>query len=162
MRLKWEGLLDTESRISIPLILKGNAATVSKLKTEVKRDKIKRYTMMADKNEGGLSMPEFSLKVKALKVAMLQRICQEGNEKWKILPLYYINKYGGKQLVLKMNFLNERKIPVEISIPEFYKQLIISWYSCVSNNKESPKDSTDIRKEIIWGNQWILHDGKQI
>ena len=120
-----------------------------------KRDKIKRTTMMAERQDGGLNMPDFSIKDKAIKVSMLSKIIQPGNEKWKILPRYYLNMYGPNYLVLTFNFPHPDRLPTELKIPQFYKQLIQAWYCSKKLPSCRPNDSRSIRESLIWGNKWI-------
>ena len=82
-----------------------------------KRDKVKRMSIIRDREEGGLKMTDFRLLNRTLKIQSLNRILQEGNEKWKAIPRYYLNKGGPNYLILKVDpgsdltFLNNQQMP---------------------------------------------------
>ena len=96
-----------------------------------KRDKIKRNTIIAEKSEGGLKMVDFRLKDKALKCMMLKRLLEPGKEKWKAIPMYYLDKYGGAGLLLSVHALPyECKEDSGNKVPLYYKQLISALHAC--------------------------------
>jgi len=126
-----------------------------------KPDKVRRDTMIASKSNGGLDMVDFRLKDKSFKVKMLQRILDPGEGKWKILPRYYLDIAGPKNILLHV-----QKLPLDhlskLSIPMYYKQLIMSLHACKKLPSQAPSTASDIRKQMIWGNKWILFKGKSL
>ena len=126
-----------------------------------KRDGVKRASIMAGKNEGGLNMINFYFQEKACKMIMLKRIIEPGNQTWKILPRYFLNKYGEKYLVLHMN-VPKHVLEADNSIPHFYKNLISTWYSCKFQPLQSLLNVRDIRHQILWGNSLIKYKGKML
>ena len=127
-----------------------------------KRDKVKRDTMIGGKLEGGLKMVDYRLKDKALKVTMLKRILEPGDERWKIIPLHYFNKTGQNSLLFNANRLPDECINGEMDMPIFYKQLLMSLNSCKHKAKSPPCTATSVRQQMIWGNEWITYKGKSL
>ena len=126
-----------------------------------KRDHVKRDTIIASKEEGGLNMINFRLLDKSLKVTMLKRIIEPGNERWKILPQYYLNIFGPEYLILHINAL-ERKIIKELMIPNVYKDIISAWQECRHNPRDvAPSNVREIQNQILWENNLIRFHGKR-
>ena len=127
-----------------------------------KRDKVKRLTMIGTKPKGGMSMIDYNLKDLALKADMLRRLLLKGNEKWKILPLHHINKFGENLLILKLNSKTCEHILRKENIPSYYKQLIRAWHKCKEEQNNMPTEAAKIRAQIIWGNKWVTSNGKTL
>ena len=75
-----------------------------------KRDRVKRDTVIASRHEGGLNMINFILQDQAMKLNMLKRILQPGNERWKIIPRHYLNFPGKHYFILHANQPSEERI----------------------------------------------------
>ena len=58
-----------------------------------------------------------------------------------------------------MNANEEKHIP--INLPTFYKQVIYCWHLSGGGNK-APKNVSDIRTQILWGNKYIQNKGKTL
>jgi len=127
-----------------------------------KRDHVKRDTMIASKIEGGLKMVDFRLKDKALKVMMLKKILEPGNENWKSIPLSYLNKLGSISVLLNVHMMPKECTKGEIYIPAYYKEMLIALNSCKNRNRIYPSSVIHVREQVIWGNQWIKCKGKPL
>jgi len=54
---------------------------------EYKNPKVKKSTLIKSKEKGGLNMTDFRLFDKALKLCWVKRLCYEGDQTWKLIPL---------------------------------------------------------------------------
>ena len=58
-----------------------------------------------------------------------------------------------------MNIHNIKTVKDSKHIPQFYKNILKSWFE-LNENKKQPITPIDICKEMIWGNDLIKFDGK--
>jgi hypothetical protein len=107
-------------------------------------------------------MVDFKLRDKALKIMMLKRILEPGEEKWKVIPMYYYDKAGYNSLLLNVHMLPSEYVNGQMYMPLYYKQLIVSLNSCKHNMKSTLSTARGVREQIIWGNQWIKYKGKPL
>ena len=127
-----------------------------------KRDHVKRDTIMAKKEDGGLNMTNFRLQEKALKAMMLKRILEPGNERWKILPQYYLNKFGPDYLILRIHSYKHNTL-ADFSVPKFYKDMIAAWHDCRYDVSDMPPGNVkEIRQQIMWENTHVKYKGKTL
>ena len=54
---------------------------------EAQNPKVKKSTLIKSKEKGGLGMVDFTLFDEALKVCWVKRLCSEGDQAWKSIPL---------------------------------------------------------------------------
>jgi hypothetical protein len=122
-----------------------------------KRDKIKRVCLINDHSEGGLKIPDIRLKLDALKATWVKRLSSSNFARWKLIPLYYLEKFGNNMLIFKMSYDKETLFPFlnNSHISEFYKHIVKSWHTShvVCN---PPETLMEIKNEYIWGNRYIL------
>ena len=64
---------------------------------DVLNTKIKRTTLIQTKGNGGLNMPDTKIICKSLKVMWVKRLLEEDPLQWKVIPLYYLQRIGGRQ-----------------------------------------------------------------
>ena len=86
---------------------------------------IKRTTLIKDKENGGLTMIDFSLFDRALKICWVKRFCSEGNQPWKILPLRLLSNVG-RTLLFYCNY-NVYHLTLNAKLPAFYNEIILHW-----------------------------------
>ena len=92
-----------------------------------KPPKIKRNTfIIGGKKYGGLEMCDFKLMEKALKIAWVNRIQDDSQASWKIIPNQLLDKHGS------LAFLTKCSIPANIleyeeKLPTFYKIMLHYW-----------------------------------
>lgn len=82
-----------------------------------KTPKIKKTTLIKDKENGGLNMIDFSLFDRALKICWVKRFCSEGNQPWKIIPLRLLSNVGGT-LLFYCNY-NIEYLTINAKLPAF-------------------------------------------
>ena len=69
-----------------------------------KPDKIKRDVLYQTIDRGGLKVPNIFLMDKALRLNWIRRLVVNKPGKWRIIPQYYFDKYGGIEFLLKCNY----------------------------------------------------------
>ena len=116
-----------------------------------KRDKIKREGLDQRYDKGGLRMTDIETMIKALRLAWIPRLIQNGHPNWKFLPDRLFKKYGGLHFLLSCNY-HEKDFE---DIPSFYKDILLFFhelktlYGCHRR-----------RDTILFNNRDIRIDGK--
>ena len=59
-----------------------------------KNPKVKKSTLIRSKEKGGLNMVDFTMFDKALKICWVKRLCSEGDQAWKLIPLRLLSGVG--------------------------------------------------------------------
>ena len=125
-----------------------------------KSEKIKRNTLIGEKLDGGLEIPDIEIYSKTLKLKWLKFLVSNEDANWKVIPKFFLNQYGQDLFILKMNLDSLKSLPpVKHEIPIFYKDLINHFIE-VNNPCKNPKSFYEIRKQVIWGNCFIKFKGK--
>ena len=117
---------------------------------DYKIPKIKKTTLIKDKENGGLNVINFSLFDKALKICWVKRFCSEGNQPWKIIPLRLLSNVGGT-LLFYCNY-NVKYLTLNVKLPAFYNEIILHWQEI---NNVIPKTKKGVLDQIIWNNSFI-------
>jgi hypothetical protein len=81
---------------------------------------------------------------------------------WKIIPLSYFKKFGPDFLIFIANMDNFNCLCGKKYVSPFYAELIKTWIICNKKNIKEPKQYSQVRKQIIWGNKFIKYKGKAI
>ena len=131
---------------------------------EGKSDKIKRNTLIAKYEDGGLQMLDIKTYFKMLKIKWVLRLKEATTENWAVIPKIYLNKFGPNCLIFNMNLSkqNIKTLKEVIEIPNFYIETLTSWFELTNKETISTKNYVDIRKQIIWGNKQITYKNKVI
>jgi hypothetical protein len=115
-----------------------------------KPDKIKRKTIIADYEYGGLRMTDIKSFIKAQKVMWVKRFLSPEKASWKaLLTLCLENLLGTDTFKCLLDCKN--KPP---SCPDFYWQMIKDWNE-VKSITESIDTPIDVRRQCIWLNENI-------
>ena len=122
-----------------------------------KNPKIKKTTMIGERKEGGLGMPDFDIINKSLKAAWVKRLSAPEYAMWKSLPLDYLRDIGGK-LIFDCNF-SLKTLPQLSCLPLFYKDVLDAWQRIVAH---TPLSKNDVENEVIWNNRFITIAGKSV
>ena len=127
-----------------------------------KAEKNKRSILIGNKHDGGIEMPDISIFAKTLNMKWVKMLCIDDNANWKAIPNFFLNQFGKKLLIFKMNIDSIKSLPkVKWKIPAFYEEIISNFIEI--NNASSPikaRTYFNIRTEVIWGNRYIKHNGK--
>lgn len=126
-----------------------------------KNEKIKRTTLIGNKNGGGIDMIDLESYITAMKIKWVKALTDKSNPNWKVIPNYFFSKFGYNCLIFNMNLDSIKSLDVSV-LPGFYKNILELWISTKKNTVCPNKTKTfvEIRKEIIWGNRLIKHNGK--
>ena len=96
-------------------------------------------------------------KIVSLQCSWVKKLYDHNHHDWKIIPLFFINKYFGKHFHFYSNlFFN---LALVDSFPEFYEQIFINWSNCFVTNSEVP---SCIESIFLWCNKHILFDNKTV
>jgi len=107
-------------------------------------------------------MIDFRLQEKALKVMMAKRLFEQTEESWKILPRYYMNETGSKNLLFHLKCQPEPYILEKMNIPVYYMHLLKSWHACKPKKEPDLTSTRVLREQIIWCNDKIRFKGKML
>ena len=118
-----------------------------------KPDKIKRKTLIRPTHKGGLNMVDFNMVEKSLKASLVKRLASNSNSNWKATFLEATKSIGGS-LVFYCNY-DVKKLP-KLPLSQFYKDVLNIWQEIHSHDE--PKNAQEIKKELIWNNQFITID----
>jgi hypothetical protein len=131
-----------------------------------KRDKIKRTTIIGNKMEGGIEMPDFNFFSRTMKLKWIKYLTNTVNANWKIIPTTIFNKFGNNFLIFYMNLDSLKSLPFNINtVTLFYRHLLKTWIQfkqLPDNQSKLSKTYYNIRNEIIWGNKFIKVKNKTI
>jgi hypothetical protein len=122
-----------------------------------KPDKIKRETLIANYESGGLKMLDVKSFLMAQKAMWVKRLSSPDSASWKALPQMFLDGLLGNE-TFKCNIECNIKPP---NFPDFYWQVIQSWFAF----KELTLDKYtvyDIRREYIWLNKNITFNNKEL
>ena len=120
--------------------------------------KIKKATLISEKQDGGLKAPDFTAIDKALKLMWIKRFLDESDAEWKLTSMETFHRYGGTLLLqskysIKLLSLN--------NLPSFYTKLLQFWQE-IRNNLRTELDTTNIVEEVIWNNRCIQINQKTV
>ena len=127
-----------------------------------KPDKVKRNLIICPKEEGGLGMIDIKSYFHSLKASWVKRLLTGPLSSWKLIPLKYFNKFGYNWLIFNTNNGNIRCNEELKNIPQFYRDIFVLWNLTGGGKTKKPKSFIDIRKQIIWNNEYLKFEGKTL
>lgn len=126
-----------------------------------KPDKVKRTTMIANYEKGGLNMLDIPSYFKMLKIKWVTFLINAKDENWSIIPKLYFNKFGQNFLIFKTNLFPCNYKLLE-NLPDFYREIVMCWQEIKGGKREYPQNFRNIRNQILWGNRYIQFDNKPL
>ena len=69
-------------------------------------------------------MTDIETMIKALRLAWIPRLMQDGHSSWKFVPDHLFKKYGGLHFLLSCNY----HVKDSEDIPSFYKVILLFFY----------------------------------
>ena len=121
------------------------------------KPKINHKTLCNKFEDGGLKNVDIKAKIISLQCSWVKKLYDDNHHDWKIIPLYLINKYFGK------NFYFHSSLSFNLhlidSFPDFYKQIFINWSNSLVSNSYV---SSCIQSNYLWYNKYILIDNKPV
>ena len=122
-----------------------------------KPNKIKRKTLIADYENGGMKMLDIESFLKAQKAMWAKRLCSKETASWKAIPNFFFNWLLGSD-TWKCNMSCKEKQP---NFPDFYWQVLKSWCEVKKLNNEV-ETVYDIRRQCLWFNENITVKKKEV
>ena len=123
-----------------------------------KRPKIKYSTVIADKNQGGLGIPDLSTLNKALKLKWIPLLLYS-QKKTCTIPNFYFKKFGGLEFLLKCNYRTDK---LNCTLPPFYRTILQAWSDISPFKKHCTLNAQEVANQKIWNNQHILVAGTSV
>ena len=123
-----------------------------------KPPKIKKATLIGEKQDGGLKAPDFTAFDKALKLIWIKRFLDESDADRKLIPMETFDRYGGKLLLQSRHSIKLLSLD---NLPSFYTKMLQFWQE-IRNNERTEIDATNIVKEVIWNNRRIQINQKTV
>ena len=121
------------------------------------KPKINHKTLCNTFQDGGLKNVDVKSKVISLQCSWVKKLYDGNDHDWKVIPLYLINRYFGKNFRFYLNL--SLSVCLTDNFPTFYKQILINWSSYFSSNSEV---SSCIQSNFLWYNNHILIDNKPV
>ena len=89
------------------------------------KPKINHKTLCNTFEDGALKNVDVKSTIINLQCSWVKKLYEGNHHNWKIIPLYLINKYFGKNFHFHSNL--SFNLALVDSFPEFYKQIFINW-----------------------------------
>jgi hypothetical protein len=122
-----------------------------------KPNKIKRATLIADYEHGGLRMLDITSFLKAQKAMWVKRLLSPDEASWKALPNIFL-----EALLDKDTFKCNMKCMVRpVNFPEFYWDVLKYWFAFKDLTLRN-KTAFDIRRESLWLNKNITFNNIEL
>jgi hypothetical protein len=120
-----------------------------------KPDKVKRGTVIADYEHGGLKMIDIESFLEAQKVMWIKRLQKSEEGSWMAYPKYLFDKLLGKDSFRCQTDIKK----LRTWMPPFYLQLFETWEKTVRDPGEDP---FKVRREVLWLNKNIKINKKEV
>ena len=129
-----------------------------------KVDRIKRNTLYADLEEGGLNVTDIESYLSAIKCTWMKHLMETPGDTWSAIAYYHINKLGGSEILLNSNFVKSSQNLNMQKIPTFYQQVIIAYNKSKAQSRKNESLSIDVMlKEQVWDNiLFVIKDKNNI
>jgi hypothetical protein len=123
-----------------------------------KPEKIRRQTLIAEYEKGGLKMIDIGSFFKAQKVMWVKRLQTTDTASWKAAPLFYLKEFlGVNTFKCNMGIKDKPK-----NFPHFYWHVIQSWLEIQKITHIEKKSPIEIRRQCIWLNNKIKINNSEI
>ena len=103
-------------------------------------------------------MADVRNQLKTFQIKWVNRLISDEEMNWKILPKFHFNKYGKNFLLFNMNWGNIKELKF-VQLPSFYRNILETWINAGGGKTGEPKTFEGIRNQVLWGNQFIKHNG---
>ena len=115
--------------------------------------KIKHKILCKRYENRDLKNADMQNKVTSLQNSWVKRLYDDCFHKWKIIPLYQLNKTFGPSFKFHPN-LSFKKFSLKNLLP-FYRHMLNSW-------RGSPETSSQTLSQFLWFNKYIKTEGTVI
>ena len=117
-----------------------------------KKEMIKRKTLIAPYEEGGLKMVDTESFFSALKAKWVDRIIYN-NAKWNIIGNHLIDNFANDKLLLKIHTPDIKYIQM---LPPFYKQMLQCYIKINNISCQKPNTIDELLAQPLWYNKYIF------
>ena len=122
-----------------------------------KKTKVKHSTVWNGYEKGGLKNVELRINLTSIQCSWIKRLFDDDFRDWKIIPLFLIGKYLGKNFKFHNNIdISNYSIS---TFPSFYQDIFIKW---IINFTSKPTLPSMILSEFIWFKSNITVDSKPV
>ena len=98
----------------------------------------------------------------SLKASWVNRLVNGKDANWKLIPMKYYGGFGTNWLIFRTNNDDIKLHECFKNIPEFYADIVQCWKKTGIDKVKEPVTFTEIRKQIIWNNKFILFKNKTL
>ena len=126
-------------------VCSANATLTFNFIWEDKRAKIKKTTIIRERQQGGLKMIDLEIMEKARKLAWIERLKTHNDASWKAIPEFCTSQYGGISFLIDCQY-DFKSLYLE-NLPDFYCTVLNYWQDF--NNPTPHNKNTSIDAEII-------------
>jgi hypothetical protein len=120
-----------------------------------KPEKVRRKTVIADYEHGGLKMLDIESFLEAQKVIWVKRLQRSEEGSWMAYPKYLLNNLLG----ISSFKCNTNIAKLQKWMPPFYSQLFVAWGKTAADSGDDP---FKIRREVLWFNKNIQISKKEV
>ena len=124
-----------------------------------KKERIKRKTLIARYENGGLCMPDIRSIISASRAAWISRIYEKDN-----LSLYVLNEYlkniNLNAYLLKNSYFTNIKEISNVKMPIFYKEVFVAFNNCKYIKEMKNMNDFDFMTQLIWCNSLFKFKGQ--
>jgi len=126
-----------------------------------RRERIKRNTIIANVEDGGISMVDTSCKNMSVKAAWVKRLLNGGA--WTNVFRAYLDECCiDLDYLIKINVKKKDDCNIFQYLPPFYCEIFLSFNACKPNKQSSLLNTYDYLSSTIMGNDLIRNKGKCI
>ena len=92
------------------------------------KDFVKRRIVLSKLNQGGLNMIDVDSMCVAIKCSWAVRLMNSTDKDiWAIIARHIYKLHADNYLLFRLNFTNDKKVPCLKNIPQFYRQVLVSF-----------------------------------
>jgi hypothetical protein len=125
---------------------------------------VKRNTVIADYDKGGINVFHVKLFFDSLKMSWVNKLNNSDIACWKNIPLYYINKLGMGMNVFNCNCkfkqINNQCYNTIKGFPYFYYKLFKIWFD--TKHALNKEDISSRYNQVIWNNNAVQLNNKTL
>jgi len=123
------------------------------------KERIKRNTLIAEVEDGGISMVDTMSKNMSTKASWVKRLLEGGS--WCDVFKWYLNLNNvDLDYLIKMNVKKQNECDMYKQLPQFYREVLLSFNACKTVKPIQRMNTHDFLSSPIMGNDLIRTKGK--
>lgn len=129
------------------------------------KDRIKRMTLIADYECGGIKMPDIRSYIEALQAVWVPKIMKSKNETWAMLVKHVMERElgCGFEDIIRTSVTSTKDCPILMALPEYIRYIILSFNKCkASVGWQRKKYLNSVMSSLVWGNENIKDKNKTL